>query len=93
MVEMLLGGKMLQHWQQFKSQAIVCCEDPETLSLELYSKTKGFGNLAHGGLTTGNQQYIGVFSSDFELQAPGRQACKDCPPTHPSGLEAHNDMC
>eukprot|EP00957_Ditylum_brightwellii_P035587 2697735-Ditylum_brightwellii.AAC.1 len=40
-----------------------------------------------------NQQHVAVFSSTFELQATGGQACRDCPLTHSSGLEAHNDMC
>eukprot|EP00957_Ditylum_brightwellii_P091791 6989046-Ditylum_brightwellii.AAC.1 len=51
---------------------------------QLSLKTKGFGNSAHGGLATGNQQYIAMCFSAFKLQATRRQACRDCPPTHPS---------
>eukprot|EP00957_Ditylum_brightwellii_P117087 8931043-Ditylum_brightwellii.AAC.1 len=51
----------------------ICCEDPEALSLELSTKTKGFGNLMHGGSTTGDQQYVAVFSPAFELQVPRRR--------------------
>eukprot|EP00957_Ditylum_brightwellii_P015116 1139867-Ditylum_brightwellii.AAC.1 len=58
--------------------------DPEALSLELSLKTKGYGNLAHGSFTTRDQQYVAVFSPAFELQTTGRQAHRDCPPTHPS---------
>eukprot|EP00957_Ditylum_brightwellii_P064390 4887247-Ditylum_brightwellii.AAC.1 len=63
----------------------VCCKDPGALSLELSLKTKGFRNLACGCLATGNQQYVVIFSSAIKLQATGRQACRDCPLTHPAG--------
>eukprot|EP00957_Ditylum_brightwellii_P170473 12976190-Ditylum_brightwellii.AAC.1 len=114
MVEMLLGGKALQHWRQFKSQAMdllilgvhdedddessgedkddeekkdkgqsstsagtpavitkdtyssICCKDPEALSL----KTKGFGNPACSGLTTGNQQYVAIFPQPLNSKLP-----------------------
>eukprot|EP00957_Ditylum_brightwellii_P103038 7852702-Ditylum_brightwellii.AAC.2 len=74
-----------------KVQSSASAVTPAGITKENYCSRSG--NLAHGSLTTRDQQYVAVFPPAFELQAPGRQALRDCPLTHPSGLEVHDDVC